>query len=182
MQPEAPHEASMLQPVDFDDDDPRFFMQLALDEAKKCIPSQTAFSVGAVLVDNTVRPYKILATGFSRELEGNTHAEEVCFTKLMKETPLPGYEKEYTIYTTMEPCSERLSGKKPCVDRIIDFGRVSTVYVGCQEPSTFVTENTATSKLAERGIRYLLVDGMGSECRNVATKGHLDSPSGTDFK
>ncbi|KAK6503934.1 hypothetical protein TWF506_002154 [Arthrobotrys conoides] len=173
MQPEASYETSKLQPAGFDDNDPRFFMQLALDEAKKCTPSQTAFSVGAVLVDSTVQPYRILATGFSRELEGNTHAEEVCFTKLMNETSHPGNEMEYTIYTTMEPCSERLSGKKPCVDRIVDFGRVSTVYVGCQEPSTFVVENTATSKLAERGIRYLLVDGMSSECRSVATRGHL---------
>lgn len=172
----------MLHPAGFDDNDPRFFMQLALDEAKKCTPSQTAFSVGAVLVDSTIRPHRILATGFSRELEGNTHAEEVCFTKLMKEASPPGNEIECTLYTTMEPCSERLSGKKPCVDRIVEFGRVSTVYVGCQEPSTFVAENTATSKLAGQGIRYLLVDGMSSECRNVATKGHPDSLLDTDSK
>ncbi|KAK6342604.1 hypothetical protein TWF718_008001 [Orbilia javanica] len=167
MQPEAPH-----HPAGVDSDDPRFFMQLALDEAKKCVPSQTAFSVGAVLVDSTVRPHKILATGFSRELEGNTHAEEVCFTKLMREASSPRDGIEYTLYTTMEPCSERLSGKKPCVDRILEFGSISIVYVGCQEPSTFVAENTATLKLAEQGIRYLPVDGMSSECRDVATRGH----------
>ncbi|KAK6533211.1 hypothetical protein TWF281_007363 [Arthrobotrys megalospora] len=175
MQPDIPHETSLPEATSSDDTDPRFFMQMALDEAKKCTPSQTAFSVGAVLVDGTARPHKVLATGFSRELEGNTHAEEVCFTKWKKQSQLPEIGPEYILYTTMEPCSERLSGKKPCVDRIIEFGGVSTVYVGCKEPSTFVAENTATHKLAGEGIRYLLVDGLSSECKSVATNGHSDS-------
>ncbi|KAK6330146.1 hypothetical protein TWF730_004645 [Orbilia blumenaviensis] len=175
MQAEPSQGPSPLQPISSDDNDPRFFMQLALNEARKCTPSQTAFSVGAVLVDSTTRPHRIVATGFSRELEGNTHAEEVCFAKWGKQSPSQESGNEYILYTTMEPCSERLSGKKPCVDRIVEFGGVSKVYVGCQEPSTFIAENTATWKLAEKGIQYLLVDGMGPECRDVAVRGHTDS-------
>ncbi|KAK6505308.1 hypothetical protein TWF481_007214 [Arthrobotrys musiformis] len=163
MQPEAPHETPSPH---------RHFMELALEEARKCIPSQTAFSVGAVLVDSTTSPYRIVATGFSRELEGNTHAEEVCFKKVAVGSSPPGSGTDYTLYTTMEPCSERLSGKKPCVDRILEFGRISTVYIGCREPSTFIQENTAVQRLLERGIRYLPVEGMSCECQEVATRGH----------
>lgn len=47
--------------------------------AHSCVPVERAFNVGAVLTD---RHGHILATGFSRELPGNTHAEECCLMKL----------------------------------------------------------------------------------------------------
>ncbi|KAK6332729.1 hypothetical protein TWF696_002752 [Orbilia brochopaga] len=152
--------------------DPKYFMQRALDEARKCTPSLSAFSVGAVLVDLATK--KVVATGFSREREGNTHAEEVCFIKFDEDEQALSHQSggQYALYTTMEPCTERLSGKKPCLDRIIQFGRISTVYVGCKEPSTFIAENTATKRLPDNGIQYLSVDGMGPECLEVAKMGH----------
>jgi pyrimidine deaminase RibD-like protein len=51
------------------------------------------------------------------------------------------------MYTTMEPCSKRVSGNSPCVARILatrDYGnsragcKVIRVYVGAMEPSNFV--------------------------------------------
>src|SRR5262249_40128152 len=120
----------------------------------------------------------ILTSGYSRELPGNTHAEQVCiekFNSLLEQHELPHQpESGYFLYTTMEPCTERLSGNQPCVDRIIDFGKVSTVYVGCREPSTFIAENVAVKKLAEKGIEYILVPGMEQECHSAATKGHTE--------
>ncbi|KAF3923796.1 hypothetical protein AA313_de0209370 [Arthrobotrys entomopaga] len=151
-----------------------YFMEQALEEAKKCTPSQTAFSVGAVLVESSADPQIVLATGFSREREGNTHAEEVCFLKLKEQRDLPFPEEtKLSLYTTMEPCSERLSGKKPCLNHIIDFGRISTVFVGTREPSTFVAENTAVNQLQENGIDCKFIHEVQSICLEVATRGHI---------
>ncbi|KAK6541284.1 hypothetical protein TWF694_008642 [Orbilia ellipsospora] len=158
-----------------------YFMEQALEEAKKCTPSQTAFSVGAVLVNSSTDPHIVLTTGFSREREGNTHAEEVCFLKLQEQQdllPLP-QETTLSLYTTMEPCSKRLSGKKPCLNHIIDFGQISTVYIGTREPSTFVAENTAIDQLQKHGIGCKFIDGAQPICLNVATRGHASSHSAT---
>ena len=56
------------------------FMELANELVKNCSVSETAFSVGAVLTLNN----KLISTGYSRELPGNTHAEECCIIKLLK--------------------------------------------------------------------------------------------------
>ncbi|EPS41957.1 hypothetical protein H072_4100 [Dactylellina haptotyla CBS 200.50] len=157
--------------------EPTYLMSLALDEARKCTPSQAAFSVGAILVDLSVTPPSILATGFSREREGNTHAEEVCFIKFTEDQEIQSRViGGFAIFTTMEPCTERLSGKTSCFQRIVDFGRISTVYVGCQEPSTFIAKNTAISKFPANGIQYVFVKEMELDCWEVATRGHPSLP------
>nr|CAI6776205.1 BFH_HP1_G0048730.mRNA.1.CDS.1 [Saccharomyces cerevisiae] len=46
----------------------------------KCGPTKTAFSVGAVLVHGT----QVLATGYPRELPGNTHAEQCALIKYLQ--------------------------------------------------------------------------------------------------
>lgn len=123
-------------------------MLYALAQADFCEAVETAFSVGCViavpgmqLVDPAapatslqhVEPH-VLATGFSRELPGNTHAEECALEKLARYcTRTPEGQSRAAIdyastrepinlllYTTMEPCSERLSGNKPCVARILE--------------------------------------------------------------
>lgn len=138
-------------------------MKIALAEAGKCTAVSTAFCVGAVLAgpDGV-----ILSTGYSREHPGNTHAEQVCLDKLQGSVP-----EGAVLYTTMEPCSERLSGNKPCVERILENGNIRTVYVGVVEPSTFV-ENTGRKKLEDAGVEYLLVGGLEKECLEAAKRGH----------
>jgi pyrimidine deaminase RibD-like protein len=131
-------------------------MNLALTEAKKCTPTSTAFCVGG----------DIISTGYSREHPGNTHAEQVCLDKLQGSVP-----EGAVLYTTMEPCSERLSGNKPCANRILENGNIRTVYVGVVEPGTFV-ENTGRAKLEEAGVGYVLVPGLEKECLVVARRGH----------
>src|SRR5215471_21712820 len=116
------------------------FLHLALEEAKKCTPVQTAYSVGCLIVDPVT--HQIMAKGYSRELEGNTHAEENALTKLLS----PGTTskriqelKNLSMYCTMEPCSERLSGKKSCTDRILEVkGVIGRVVLGVREPDKFV--------------------------------------------
>jgi pyrimidine deaminase RibD-like protein len=158
--------------------DHRAYMRLALEQARKSPPKPTNFCVGAVVVD--VAANEILATGFTLELPGNTHAEQCCFMKLaenhgvseekLKEV-LPS---ELALYTTVEPCSKRLSGNIPCVERVLGLaGAIRTVYVGVMEPETFVAENTGKKSLEDAGIALVHVGGFEEEILAVATAGHV---------
>lgn len=152
-------------------------MRLALSLATKSPPKPTNYRVGALVLD--VATNEILATGYTLELPGNTHAEQCCFEKLSEQysvTPellsqvLPD---EVALYTTVEPCSKRLSGNLPCVDRILAIGkRIRTVYVGVQEPPKFVSGNSSSQKLKDAGIDVVHIGGLEKEILEIATAGH----------
>ncbi|KAL7622078.1 hypothetical protein AAE478_007579 [Parahypoxylon ruwenzoriense] len=160
--------------------DHRSYIKLALSLATQSPPKPTNYRVGAVVVD--VATNEILATGYTLELPGNTHAEQCCFEKLAKKygvetsklgEALPG---EVALYTTVEPCSQRLSGNLPCVDRILAIGKkIKTVYVGVHEPDKFVSGNSSKQKLKEAGIEFAHVGGLEKEILEVATAGHEKS-------
>lgn len=150
----------------------RKYMELAITEAKKCEATTTAFSVGAVLVNGE----DVLSVGYSRELPGNTHAEQCALEKYFEKTGQRTVPEGTIIYTTMEPCSYRLSGNTPCVDRIISLeGNIKTVFVGVMEPDTFVKNNTSLAKLSQHDIDYVLIPGYEEECTKAAFKGHHDN-------
>jgi pyrimidine deaminase RibD-like protein len=89
------------------------------------------------------------------------------------------------IYTTMEPCSLRLSGNMPCVDRILRTrakdGRqaIKKVYLGVKEPEKFVGENQGRKRLEVCGIECVHVPGLEEDILRVATAGHTQEASGT---
>lgn len=145
----------------------RGFMELALENAKKCGETQTQFNVGAVLVLDG----KVLATGHSRELPGNTHAEQCALEKYFEETGTRDVPEGTELYTTMEPCSLRLSGNLPCVERVLAT-KIKTCFVGVVEPDTFVKNNTGQQMLADAGVAYIHIPGYEDECLRVATLGH----------
>ncbi|CAD6646762.1 XXYS1_4_G0028860.mRNA.1.CDS.1 [Saccharomyces cerevisiae] len=152
----------------------RRYMEMAVKESDKCGPTKTAFSVGAVLVHGT----QVLATGYSRELPGNTHAEQCALIKYSQLHPnCPTIVPMGTVlYTTMEPCSFRLSGNEPCCDRILATqGAIGTVFVGVMEPDTFVKNNTSLNKLESHGVNYIQIPGYEEECTIIAFKGHDNS-------
>ncbi|KAL2016095.1 hypothetical protein VTK56DRAFT_4269 [Thermocarpiscus australiensis] len=158
--------------------DHKAFMQLALEQAKKSPPKPTNYRVGAVLVDSASN--EILATGYTLELPGNTHAEQCCFLKLAENYGVPEEKlkevlpSELALYTTVEPCSTRLSGNLPCVERVLRLaGSIRTVYVGIMEPETFVAENTGKKSLQDAGISVVHVEGLEKEILDVATAGHV---------
>lgn len=147
----------------------RQFMIRAIEEAEKCGETQTQYNVGAVLVNNG----EIISTGHSRELPGNTHAEQCAlekyFTKTGKSEVPPGTE----IYTTMEPCTLRLSGNLPCTNRILEqLPNIKTCFVGVVEPDTFVKNNTSAGVLEERGINYIQIPGYEEKILEIAKRGH----------
>jgi pyrimidine deaminase RibD-like protein len=139
------------------------FMNLAIEQAQKAIPTSGAFNVGACLVSNN---YTILSTGYSREMSGNTHAEECCFLKLGDFELARGS----TIYTTMEPCGKRLSGKTCCAKWIIHAG-VRRVVQGVKEPPNFVGESIGTRLLTDAGVIVDYLPGYEDQC--LAPNKHL---------
>ncbi|MCJ1284462.1 hypothetical protein MMC26_003794 [Xylographa opegraphella] len=157
------------------------YMRLAIELAKQSPPQPTNFCVGAILVDEAEN--KTLATGYTLELPGNTHAEQCCLQKFA--TQHGKSEKDIAdllptksaIYTTMEPCGKRLSGNLPCIDRILNTrnglnGGIKTVYHGVAEPETFVGQNTGRGRLEAAGIQCVHVSGFEQEILKVATAGH----------
>jgi len=144
------------------------YLLLALQEAKKCIPTPTAYCVGCVIVDPATST--VLATGYSRELPGNTHAEENALAKLGSRDGLTGLD----LFATMEPCSERLSGNKPCTDRILEAGKlIRRVVLGVREPDKFV-KCVGVEKLQAHGVEVIRNEdeALEGECLQIAKRGH----------
>ncbi|KZV82780.1 cytidine deaminase-like protein [Exidia glandulosa HHB12029] len=159
-------------------------MRLALDDARKCVPTPTAFCVGCVLVAQHADKRAVLATGYSRELPGNTHAEANALAKARQLSPdtlsalWPGESvptideilRTADVYTTMEPCSVRTSGLAPCADALIAAG-VRRCIIGVGEPDDFVVCEGA-DKLKKAGIEVVWLKGLETECLQVARRGH----------
>ena len=145
-------------------------MQAACDLAFCCEPVASAYNVGAVLVDSAGR---VAVTGFSRELEGNTHAEEVCLLK-------PGGSEAArggTLYSTMEPCGQRLSGKLGCAQRIVEAG-VARVVLAVAEPPNFVPKCEGADLLRAAGVRVDVIADADCRQRALDANAHLLKASG----
>lgn len=159
------------------------YMRMALNEALKSPPKPTNYCVGAVLVSPSA-PEPILATGYTLELAGNTHAEQCCLAKLAQSMNIAEDQvgnimpEDTVLYTTMEPCDLRLSGNLPCSERILltrhsnNNKGIQKVYIGVKEPEKFVGENNGRRKLEEAGIDVIHVPGLEDEILRVAMAGH----------
>ncbi|WP_420037411.1 dihydrofolate reductase family protein [Streptomyces sp. cg28] len=124
----------------------RHWLRLACDLAADCPPSETAFSVGAVVVatDGTE-----LARGHSREGgDPVVHAEEAALAKLPADDPRLATA---TVYSSLEPCARRASRPKPCARLIADAG-VRRVVTAWREPDTFVPGADGIGVLAQAGV------------------------------
>ena len=128
-------------------------MALAIELAWQCPPSSESFSVGAVIValDGTE-----LARGFSREGgDPHVHAEEAALAKLVPGDPrLAGA----TLYSSLEPCSQRKSRPRSCTELILatrrDAGNdgIGRVVLAWREPSLFVADCQGAELLWQAGI------------------------------
>jgi pyrimidine deaminase RibD-like protein len=127
-----------------DDDDE--WMRIAVSLAWQCPPSGTAFSVGAVIVDAAGAE---LSRGFSREGgDPVVHAEESALGKLSPGEPrLTGA----TIYSTLEPCSQRKSRPRTCTELIIAAG-LGRVVIAWREPALFVADCQGYELLSRAGL------------------------------
>ena len=76
------------------------FLRWAVELSRLCPPSDSAFSVGAVVVGEDG---EVLATGFSREQEDHDHAEEVALRKLGAPDPRLRHATIYTHWCPVAP-------------------------------------------------------------------------------
>ncbi|MEU6550849.1 dihydrofolate reductase family protein [Streptomyces sp. NPDC046915] len=129
----------------------RHWLRIACELAALCPPSETAFSVGAVVVatDGTE-----LARGHSREGDDPVvHAEEAALAKIRPDDPrLAGA----TVYSSLEPCARRASRPAPCARLILDAG-VRRVVTAWREPDTFVTDADGSGLLAAAGVDVVVL-------------------------
>src|SRR5215467_12452373 len=109
----------------------RRWLLRAIELSRSCPQSDTAFSVGAVIVSSDDR---VLAEGYSRDVDPLVHAEESVLARLQA----AGHDAAgATIYSSLEPCSARKSRPRPCADLILASG-IRRVVFALHEPGVFV--------------------------------------------
>ncbi|MFC9965595.1 deaminase [Nocardia ignorata] len=141
------------------------FMHRAIELARQCPPSSTAYSVGAVIVVDGVE----IATGYSRETDEKVHAEESALNKLDADDPRLA---RATIYSTLEPCSTRATATRlPCTDRILAAG-IPRVVIAWREPSLFVAACEGVDKLRTNDVEVVELTDLAEAARSM--NDHLD--------
>jgi len=138
-------------------DDLRWLRE-AIELSRQCPPSESAFSVGAVLVSGAGQ---VIATGYSRELGPKDHAEEVVLAKAAGD-PLLG---EATLYSSLEPCLSRASRPRSCAELIVDAG-IPRVVIAWLEPPLFAAGGGA-AELRRAGIAVDEIPWLAELARSV---------------
>ena len=138
---------SQTKPGTKDSSQDRKFAQLAVEEARKSVPEgdgRTHPNVGVVIAKNG----KVLAQAHRGEFTAN-HAEYIALEKKLPNESLVGA----TVYTTLEPCTNRNHPKVPCAKRLIER-KVARVLIGMLDPNPAIRG---------RGQRELFQAGITTE-------------------
>jgi 5-amino-6-(5-phosphoribosylamino)uracil reductase len=159
------------------------FLRWAVELSRLCPPSDSAFSVGAVVVGEDG---EVLATGYSREQEDHDHAEEVALRKLAqgklaqgklaqgKLGPDPRL-RHATLYSSLVPCGARASRPVTCVGHIVAAG-IPRVVFAWREPRLF-TDGQGAEQLRAADVAVTEVPDLAERARVV--NAHLVPSSGT---
>lgn len=136
------------------------WMERAIELSRKCPPAEGAFSVGAIIVGADGEE---LAHGYSRETDAHVHAEESALAKLPVDDPrLSGA----TIYSTLEPCSERKSRPLTCTQLILR-SPIRRVVIAWREPSLLVADCVGVELLRAEEIEVVELPGAAAAARAV---------------
>lgn len=119
------------------------WLREAIELSRCCPPSETAFSVGAVLVSDAG---DVIATGYSRELDPKDHAEEVALARAADDPRLA----RSTLYSSLEPCLSRASRPRSCAELIVAAG-IPRVVIAWLEPPLF-TAGGGGARLRSAGV------------------------------
>jgi diaminohydroxyphosphoribosylaminopyrimidine deaminase/5-amino-6-(5-phosphoribosylamino)uracil reductase len=139
------------------------WLRAAVDLSRRCPPSDTAFSVGAVIVDASG---EAIAEGYSRDTDLRVHAEESALARVAPDDPrLP----EATIYSSLEPCGARKSRPRSCAELILAAG-IRRVVFALREPDLFVAGRGA-ERLRAEGVTVIEVPELADQVR--AANSHL---------
>jgi riboflavin biosynthesis pyrimidine reductase/pyrimidine deaminase RibD-like protein len=135
------------------------FLRAAIELSRQCPPSDTAFSVGAVIV---AADGEVMATGYSREQDPHDHAEEVALRKAGRDDPRLATA---TIYSSLVPCGARASRPVTCVQHIIASG-IRRVVFAWREPPIF-TEGRGAEQLRAAGITVIELPELAAAASEV---------------
>jgi pyrimidine deaminase RibD-like protein len=144
------------------------WLSFAVDLAKRCPPSDTAFSVGCVIVDVCGSE---ISQGYSRE-QPHYHAEESALNKL---TPDDERLPKATLYSSLEPCTRRKSRPRTCSDLIIASG-IRRVVIAWREPPIFVSDAHGVTALEAAGITVVEIPELAEAA--TAMNAHILNASG----
>lgn len=137
----------------------RRWLLKAVELSKQCPPDSNAFSVGAVIVADDGSE---IATGYSRETDPKVHAEESAIAKAADDPRL----SEATLYSSLEPCGERKSRPRTCVQLIIDSGIRRVVYAW-REPPDFVSAPCGHRLLQVAGVEVIELPDIATEVKTT---------------
>jgi diaminohydroxyphosphoribosylaminopyrimidine deaminase / 5-amino-6-(5-phosphoribosylamino)uracil reductase len=166
----------------------RRWLRQAIELSRRCPPSSTAFSVGAILVSQSGA---MISTGYSRERDPSDHAEETALAKTTAAAPSarqPDLPPELapeltdvltpvlppvlapvlagaTIYSSLEPCRTRASRPRSCAELILAAG-LRRVVLAWLEPPLFVPGGGA-AWLRERGVTVVEIPELAAQARAV---------------
>jgi diaminohydroxyphosphoribosylaminopyrimidine deaminase/5-amino-6-(5-phosphoribosylamino)uracil reductase len=136
------------------------WMELAIELSMRSPPSESSYSVGAVIVGADGQE---LARGYSREGDPHVHAEESALGKLPAGDPrLPAA----TIYSTLEPCSQRKSRPGSCTELILAAG-IGRVVMAWREPGLFVADCQGYELLIGAGVTVVELPDLAERARAV---------------
>jgi diaminohydroxyphosphoribosylaminopyrimidine deaminase / 5-amino-6-(5-phosphoribosylamino)uracil reductase len=134
------------------------WLRQAIELSRQCPPSETAFSVGAVLVSDAG---EVIATGYSRELDPKDHAEEVALAKAAGDQRLG----RATLYSSLEPCLSRASRPRPCAELIV-AGGIPRVVIAWLEPPLFARGGGA-GWLRDAGVTVVEIPWLAELARSI---------------
>ncbi|HST64633.1 MAG TPA: dCMP deaminase [Mycobacteriales bacterium] len=117
----------------------------AVELSRRCPPSPGAYAVGAVVVAGGIR-----AVGWSRRTDPTEHAEAAALAALAAAGADPAGG---TLYSSMEPCSDRRSDRPTCTELIVAAGLTRVVFA-LREPPLFADCHGA-ELLAAAGIEVV---------------------------
>jgi Pyrimidine deaminase len=149
--------------------DDHHWMSLAIDLSRRCPPAEGAYSVGAVIVDDQGVE---ISHGYSRESDPKVHAEEAALAKV---DPADARLAKATLYSTLEPCSQRASRPRTCTQLIL-AASVPRVVIAWREPSLFVADCQGVEILSGAGVSVCEMPELAERARSVNS--HLRSNDG----
>jgi len=98
---------------------------------------------------------------WSHQLDSHVHAEESALEKLASDDPRL---KTATIYSTLEPCSQRKSRPRTCTQLIIAAG-IPRVVMAWREPSLFVADCQGYELLTDAGVTVVEISDLAEEAQ-----------------
>ncbi len=137
----------------------RHWLRQAIALSRRCPPSSSAFSVGAVIVS---AEGTVLAAGYSRQHDPHDHAEEAALALLEATDPRLA---SATLYSSLEPCRFRASRPRPCAGLILAAG-IPRVVIAWLEPPVFAPGG-GTELLRSAGVTVAVAADLAEEARAV---------------